>query len=217
MPVFKMLQSQQLSKNFNELAKNVLAKHNATDDIRKLPAHRLEQLELIEAVIDAHAPNRIITGAMLFVKAQIEAEYSQSWNPYKRYVASPDNSVLHAEIDKAIGVTEENLLDTESNAFLIEDFKTYQKELQAKGLYQQNIDTAKTFVKPEDYDNTVIKALQTNVKCVDKLDHGKANQVHATTHEKVMHNIKSLGFFKELKATLEEKESNPSNQASIKP
>ena len=103
--VFKMLQTPELIKNFNELAKKELAKHGATDDITKLPAQRRNQLELIETMIDSHASNREITGAMLYVKAQIAKEYSDSAkNSYSATIYNwwfkPTNSVVYSEMDK---------------------------------------------------------------------------------------------------------------------
>ncbi len=102
-----------LSKNFNELRTNELERHNAMAEFDLLLAkspQRAAQLTYLDGVIDvlkkAQLDNNrkawILIGALLEVKRQIAASYK---------IRSADNSYVHANINKVIGIDADSKFD----------------------------------------------------------------------------------------------------------
>lgn len=116
MPGFRPLSFKQLCENFDKLSIDELNKHGAKEDFdvlsRKSP-ERAAQLTYVDNVIsvlkkaqmDEQRKAWILTAALMEVKRQIAATY---------WVRSADNSHVHANTDKTVGISPENKMDVAS-------------------------------------------------------------------------------------------------------
>lgn len=114
MPTFKPTSFTQLAKNFDEMSLEELKRHNAVSDFNNLiiaSPERAAQLTFIDNLIsflrrskklDESEKAAILTGALLDVKKQIKVTY---------FLRSPENSYVYSQIDKVIGVKDDNKLD----------------------------------------------------------------------------------------------------------
>ena len=117
---------------------------------------------------------------------------------------------------KTLGVTDDNVLDAESHEALIGFFKDFYAENKAsfkldaaylhqlnqevfdsKSSYQKSLDHSKTFEKPENYDQSIITAIETNMKQVDNEHKAKALAVESGVNPKLYNG--RLNLFNDLK------------------
>ena len=128
----------ELQENYHALVNNVIAKHQV-ESPDKLPTSRKAQLEKIERALHQaesltvklfdndqerleQFQSATVLGVYLDIKQGIKNSYENSYSgallnyiPYSGgQYTNPQNDALYSEIDTAIGVTDENVLDDEA-------------------------------------------------------------------------------------------------------
>lgn len=190
MPTFKPASFNQLEDNFDKMSLEELKRYNAENDINKLvmaAPERAAQLTFIDNLIsflcrsdklDESEKVAILTGALLDVKKQIADTY---------IIRPADNSYVHAQIDKVLGVTAENKMDAVTKqhshrayvAFLMHE--DYMKEVM-KGVEKAEL------LKLNKHVNPVVqeKHVSTAAAVLKKLQSG--SKYHVEVKEKALDN-----------------------------
>ncbi len=137
---FKFLTIEALNENINAILIEALTKkYGSYDAAPEARRKQIERMHEMMAQIHEHRPlsdnslSQAFTHLNRLITKEIESTY---------WFRSPDNSVLHAALDRAVGITVDNKFDADAEKIAQESFKSF-KSIMDKLLMLMSSDTVK--------------------------------------------------------------------------